>query len=49
VPQKFDVWVLKKDGCVYDMVFFADPRRFDAGVAAFERMVRGFATLPTDD
>ncbi len=49
VPRKFDVWVLKKDGCVYDLIYIADPARFEAGVAAFTRMVRGFATLPPDD
>ncbi|MCC6558228.1 MAG: hypothetical protein IT372_35235 [Polyangiaceae bacterium] len=49
VPKRFDVWVLKKDGCVYDLLFIADPARFDAGAPAFERMVRGFATLPAHD
>lgn len=48
VPKKFDVWVLKKDGCVYDLIFIADPARFEAGVPAFNRMVQGFATLPSD-
>lgn len=49
VPKRFDVWVLKKNGCVYDLLFIADPGRFDAGAPAFERMVRGFATLPAHD
>jgi hypothetical protein len=49
VPSKFDVWVLKKDGCVYDMYFFAPPARFAEGVAAWSSYVHGFATVRTDD
>jgi hypothetical protein len=48
VPEKFDVWVLKKDGCVYDMYYFAQPARFDAGVGAFREFLRGFATEKAD-
>jgi hypothetical protein len=46
VPKKFDVWVLKKDGCVYDLYYIAPPDRFDRGVVAFDRFVQGFATVP---
>jgi hypothetical protein len=46
VPMKFDVWVLKKDGCVYDLAYLAPPDRFDRGAAAFGAFVRGFATVP---
>ncbi|KYF90796.1 hypothetical protein [Sorangium sp. So ce388] len=49
VPKVFDVWVLKKNGCVYDMLLIADPARYAAGEPAFTRMVRGFSTLPADD
>jgi len=45
VPQKFDVWVLKKDGCVYDLYYLAPPDRFDSGVGEFERFVQGFSTV----
>jgi hypothetical protein len=45
VPMKFDVWVLKKDGCVYDLGYMAAPGRFARGAAEFERFARGFATL----
>jgi hypothetical protein len=45
VPKKFDVWVLKKDGCVYDFVYISSPERFEAGVPGFQRFVRGFATV----
>jgi hypothetical protein len=37
VPMKMDVWVLSKDGCVYDFVYLAPPD--------IERFVRGFRTL----
>jgi hypothetical protein len=47
VPMKFDVWVLKKDGCVYDLDFMAPPARFAHGAGDFERFVRGFATVPS--
>ncbi|MGK3997108.1 hypothetical protein [Sorangium sp. So ce1024] len=46
VPKVFDVWVLKKNGCVYDMLLIADPARYAASEPAFTRMVRGFSTLP---
>jgi hypothetical protein len=45
VPMKFDVWVLKKDGCVYDFAYMTAPPRFLRGAEEFERFVRGFSTL----
>jgi hypothetical protein len=48
VPRKFDIWVLKKDGCVYDMDFIGDPARFDGAVGEFRKFVSGFATVPVD-
>lgn len=45
VPLKFDAWVLKKDGCVYDLTYLAPPARFAEGVASFEAFVRGFSTI----
>jgi hypothetical protein len=45
VPMKFAVWVLKKDGCVYDLAYMASPTRFDRGAADFDRFVRGFSTV----
>jgi hypothetical protein len=45
VPKKFDVWVLKKDGCVYDFYYIARPDRFGQGMAEFDRFVQGFATV----
>jgi hypothetical protein len=46
VPNQFDVWILKKDGCVYDLYYIAPPARFEAGVGAFRSFVQGFTTVP---
>jgi hypothetical protein len=46
VPLALDIYVLSKDGCVYDFVYMGDPAAFAEGSPAFERFVRGFATLP---
>jgi hypothetical protein len=43
VPLRFTVFVLKKDGCVYDFLYIADANG-PAG-ADFEALVGGFATL----
>lgn len=42
VPKQFLVYVLKKDGCVYDFWRIGEPGAGD--FAAFEGFVRGFAT-----
>jgi hypothetical protein len=42
VPKHFTVFVLKKDGCVYDFLFIS---RDGGDSDDFERFVRGFATL----
>jgi hypothetical protein len=44
VPKRYTVYVLKKDGCVYDFLHIADTAAA-ASSAEFERFVRGFATL----
>jgi hypothetical protein len=44
VPMRYDVWVLKKDGCVYDLLYFAPPATFERGLAAFGGLVQGFTT-----
>jgi hypothetical protein len=46
VPNQFDVWILKKDGCVYDLYYIAPPARFEVGVGAFRDFVKGFTTVP---
>lgn len=41
VPMRYDIYVLKKDGCVDDVVYVAPPDRFQAGAAEFERFALG--------
>jgi len=45
VPNAFDAYVLKKDGCVYDFVLVSAPLKFEANRPAFETFVSGFHTL----
>lgn len=47
VQKHFLVVVLKKDGCVYDLLRIAD--NSDAGAEEFERYYQTFETLPVDD
>jgi hypothetical protein len=44
VPRKFIVFVMKKDGCVYDFVWIGPEHDKASGIASFERFVRGFST-----
>lgn len=48
VQFRFLVWVLKKDRCVYDLLYFAPPERFEQGAAAFEAWTHGFGALPRE-
>ncbi|HMJ16471.1 MAG TPA: hypothetical protein VK524_33890 [Polyangiaceae bacterium] len=45
VPKRFSVYVIKKDGCVYDFVFIGDTQAADTGLGEFQRFVQGFATV----
>jgi hypothetical protein len=45
VPMHYDVWVLKKDGCVYDLLLMAPAQTFDQARGDFQAVVRGFATV----
>jgi hypothetical protein len=51
VPMAYDIYVLKKDGCVFDLVYVAPPRPpgagagGDPGTAAFDAFVKGFHTV----
>jgi len=45
VAMRYDVWVLKKDGCVYDLLSLAPSSSFAGGHDAFTALVRGFATV----
>ena len=41
VPMQYDIYVMKKDGCVYDLVYVAPPDRFAGGSPEFERFAGG--------
>jgi hypothetical protein len=41
VPMRYDIYVLKKDGCVDDFVYVAPPEHFQDGAAEFERFALG--------
>lgn len=45
VSMEYDIFVMKKDGCVYDMVYVAPPSHFTAGNRDFEKFVLGLHTL----
>ena len=44
-PLALDLFVLKKDGCLYDLVYLAPPDRAGRGAPDFERFVAGFDTV----
>lgn len=44
VPRMIELYVMKKDGCVYDLGYVAPPDRFEAGRASFDAFARGFHT-----
>ena len=45
VQKRFDVFVLKKNGCVYDFMLVARPGPDDEGRKVFEEFVEGFSTI----
>lgn len=50
VAMQYDIFVLKKDGCVFDLVYVTPPRTLSgggAGASEFERFVQGFHTVPS--
>lgn len=47
VPMQYDIYVMKKDGCVYDLVYVAPPGRFAEGAADFEKFAVGLQTVPS--
>jgi hypothetical protein len=49
VAKSFDVYVLKKDSCVYDFINISSPETFDRARPLFERFVLGFHTLSKED
>ena len=44
VPRRFVVYVLKKDGCVYDFVLIAAPSVAHGSIGEFDQFVSGFST-----
>src|SRR5262249_19838257 len=46
VEMLSDIYVLSKDGCIYDFVYLGTPEAFDDGSSRFEAFVHGFHTLP---
>ncbi len=44
VPRLIELYVMKKDGCVFDLGYTAPPDRFESGRGAFDAFVRGFRT-----
>jgi hypothetical protein len=45
VPMQYDIYVMKKDGCVVDLVYVAPPNRFADGTADFQRFALGLHVL----
>jgi len=45
VEKRFDVFVLKKNGCVYDFMRVARPGPDDEGRKVFENFVEGFSKI----
>ena len=45
VPMVWDLYVMKKNGCVYDIAYVAAPEAFSRGAESFERFASGFKTL----
>ena len=45
VAKTFDLFVLKKDGCVYDFAYITAPEGYAVTAPAFQSFVSGFHTL----
>src|SRR5256885_7808504 len=45
VPMQYEIYVVKKDGCIFDIVYVASPDRFEQGAPDFERFARGMHAL----
>jgi hypothetical protein len=42
VPFTLEIVVVKRSGCLFDLIYFASPAHFEAGRADFARVVAGF-------
>jgi hypothetical protein len=47
VVMRYDIYVVKKDGCVTDIVYVAPPQDFPVGAADFERFALGLHARST--
>jgi hypothetical protein len=47
VARVIELYVMKKDGCVFDLGYTAGPAGFASGRDDFEAFVRGFRTTRT--
>lgn len=43
VPRRNDLWVVKKNGCLFDLRYSATPAQYDEGKDAFADVLAGFA------
>lgn len=43
VPMTLELYVMKRDGCIFDLSYAAPPDNFERGTAAFAGFVDGFA------
>jgi hypothetical protein len=41
VDLQYDIYVMKKDGCVYDIVYVSPPQRYQEGATAFAQFAHG--------
>lgn len=48
VPMTLEIYLLKKDGCVYDMTLIASRTDFERARAGLQRLVGGFRVLRTN-
>ena len=48
VPMVYDAWVLKKDGCVYDLLYVAQPGSHARSLKSFHELIQGFSTVPSN-
>jgi hypothetical protein len=42
IARRNEVWVVKKNGCIFDLIYSAPPADFAAGRGDFQRVVQGF-------
>ncbi len=45
VRMAYDIFVLKKNGCIYDLVYVGPPDAIRAGAPGFEQLARSFRTI----